>query len=221
MIRIVIIDDHAIVRAGVRALVELEDDFEVVGEAATGAQAISMVQELKPDVAVVDMAMPDIPGTEILFRICNTVPETKCLVLSMQADESYVQNAFKNGALGYLLKESTTDCLVKGIKEVAESKRFLGPVLIDRAIDAYLSTGDSASQTIRANAKSSRSNLTKRENEIVALITDGLTSVAIGNRLGISVRTVDTHRANIMNKLGVRTQAELVRNAIASGIIKE
>jgi len=221
MIRIVIIDDHAIVRAGIRALVELEEEFEVVGEAATGEQAISMVQELKPDVAVVDMAMPDIPGTEILQRISNSVPETNCLVLSMQADESYVHEAFKCGALGYLLKESTTDYLVKGIKQVANKKRFLGPVLIERAIDAYLSAGDVSSSGFRNVSKSSRSTLTKRENEIVALITDGLTSVAIGNRLGISVRTVDTHRANIMNKLGVRTQAELVRNAIASGIIKE
>jgi DNA-binding NarL/FixJ family response regulator len=221
MIRIVIIDDHAIVRAGVCALVELEDEFKVVGEAATGEQAISMVQELKPNVAVVDMAMPDMPGTEILRKIHETVPETSCLVLSMQADESYVQEAFKNGAVGYLLKESTTDYLVKGIKRVAEHKRFLGPILIDRAIDAYLAGSDIGTSGSRTDFKSSRSTLTQRESEIVALITEGLTSVAIGNRLGISVRTVDTHRANIMNKLGVRTQAELVRNAIASGIIKE
>lgn len=216
MIRIVLIDDHAIVRAGVKALVNSEEGLSVVGDAATGEHALELVAELKPDVAVVDMAMPDIQGQDLISSIIEISPETKCLVLSMQSDEVYVQSAFKNGATGYLLKESTTECLIEGIKTVALGKRFLGPILIERAMDAYLNP-DNQKQT---TSKMEKGALTVREQEILKMISDGFTSIAIGNKLGISVRTVDTHRANIMNKLGVRSQAELVRHAITSGIIK-
>ncbi len=202
-LRILIADDHGLVRRGAREVLHSQPGWKVVGEAANGREAVQKAIELKPDVAVVDIGMPELDGVEAVRQIRDAVPETKVLVLTMHESDQMVRRALDVGALGYLLKSDLTDCLPKAVKAIAEGKRF------------FLHTGGQDGQRERTGAR-----LTPREFEIVRLLAEGKTNKQIAAALQIAVRTAETHRAKIMFKLGFHSSNELVRYAIRSKIVE-
>lgn len=212
MKRLVLVDDHAIVLQGLRALLEMEPDFEVAGETGDGKGAIDLVERLKPDVVVMDAAMPDLNGIEAASRIKSWFPNTRVIILTMHSDESYVSRALKCGADGYVLKRETATKLVEAIRTVLSGKRYLSPPLSEKLLDA--SGPDSMSDTIK-----NLEVLTPREREIMQLAAEGYSNSAIGKRLFISPRTVETHRSRVTHKLGLKSQTELVLYAIRTGIV--
>lgn len=212
MITILLADDHHIVRQGLRSLLEAEPNFNIVGEAADGLEAARLAESLQPDVLVLDIMMPGFSGLEVTRQVQQRAPDTKVIILSMYADESYVLEALRNGAFGYVLKKSTADELARAIRQVIEGQRYLSPPLTESAIEAYM---QKASQT----TEDSYELLTTREREVLHLAAEGLTNVEIADRLVVSPRTVESHRANLMQKLGLRNQTDLVRYAIRRGIL--
>lgn len=212
MTTIVLADDHHIVRQGLRALLEAEPDFRVIGEAGDGLEAASLVERLQPDVLVLDLAMPGLSGLETARNVRRRAPRTRVLILSMHADEAYVLEALRNGAAGYILKNSSPADLVLAVREVAAGRRYLGPPLSEYAIEAY-------TQKMRAAPPDPYETLTTREREVLHLAAVGHGNAAIAARFGISPRTVETHRAHLMNKLSLHNQAELIRYALRRRII--
>lgn len=207
-ITILVADDHAIVRAGLRLLLEEQPDLAVVGEAGDGEEAIAKALELSPDVVLLDVMMPKIGGLEAAQRIHD---RTSCriLMLSMHDDPGYVRRAFASGASGYLLKEVAHTQLVTAVRSVAAGREHVG--------------GDLAAQLAAELATGALENdhpLSEREEEVLQLLALGHTNKEIAGRLGISIRTAETHRANVMQKLDLKTRAELVRYAIATGRLK-
>ena len=202
-----ICDDHALLRSGLRRLLEAEDDFEVVAEAANAAEAIELVAATRPDVLLLDVVMPGRNGIEALPDIRAAAPETKVLVLSMQDDPAYVRRAFAAGASGYMLKEAADAELVQALHEVAAGRHYVHPLLGARLAAAETETGG------RAGADP----LSEREQEVLRLLALGHTNQEIATMLFISVRTAETHRAHLMRKLGLSTRAEIVRYALATG----
>lgn len=211
-ISILLADDHQVVRLGLRTLLEAEPDFKVVGEAKDGLEAKTLVERLKPDVLLVDMMMPGLNGLEVIRQAATLAPNTRALVLSMQANEAYVLEALKHGAAGYILKQSDLTDVVRAVRDVMAGLSYLSPQLSQRAIETYR---DKAS----AVTNDQYDTLTAREREVLQLAAEGHTSAVIAERLIISQRTVEMHRANLMRKLGLRTQTDLVRYAMWRGIL--
>jgi DNA-binding NarL/FixJ family response regulator len=214
-LRILIADDHGLVRRGARALLEAHQGWRVVGEAANGREAVQKAIELKPDVAVVDIGMPELNGVEVARQIREAVPDTKVLVLTMQESDEMVRRALDAGALGYLLKSDLTNCLPEAVEAVAEGKRFLTPKVSEIVLEGFLKTGSERQQGERTGPR-----MTPRELEIVRLLAEGKANKEIAAALQIAVRTVETHRAKIMFKFGFHSSNELVRYAIRNKIIE-
>jgi two-component system, NarL family, response regulator NreC len=207
---VLIVDDHAVVRSGIRLLLDQEPDMEPVGEAGSGREAIFEARSLRPDVILMDVVMPDGNGLEVIPTLLHEQPETKILVLSMQDDPRYVREAFDAGAKGYVLKEAADVEVVAAVREVAKGGRYVHPELGARLIAA-----DAA-----AARKAEADPLSDREREVLRLLALGHTNQEIAQQLYISVRTAETHRAHIMQKLRLSSRAELVRYAIAQGLLE-
>lgn len=212
MTTIALADDHPIVRQGLRALLQAEPDFRVVGEAGDGLETVELVERLQPDVLVVDVMMPGVSGLEVARQVQQRSPETRVVILSMHANEAYVLEAMRHGAAGYVLKDSTATDLVEAVRRVMAGRRYLSPPLSERAIDAYLQKSEEAQLDPYET-------LTSREREVLHLAAEGHTNAEIAERLSISPRTVETHRANMMRKLDLRSHADLIRYALRRGII--
>jgi DNA-binding NarL/FixJ family response regulator len=212
-LRILVADDHGLVRRGARALLHSRRGWRVVGEAANGREAVQKAIELKPDVAVVDIGMPELDGVEVTRQIREAVPDAKVLVLTMHDSDQMVRRALDAGACGYLLKSDLTDSLAKAVKAVSEGKRFLTPKVSEIVLEGFLKTRSQHQQGERAGARA-----TPREIEIIRLLAEGKSNKEIATLLGITVRTVETHRAKIMLKLGLHSLAALIHYAIRNGM---
>lgn len=204
---LVLADDHQIVRQGLRAILGGETDLQLVGEAARGDEALQLVDRLKPDILVLDLMLPDMNGLEVTRRLTATSSPTRVVILSMHANEAYVVEALRAGASAYVLKESSAFELLQGIHSAVKGERFLSSTISDVAINSYLARAEGASID-------PYNTLTPREQEVLRLTADGLSGTEISERLHISPRTVETHRANLMRKLRVRNQKELIRYAM-------
>jgi two-component system response regulator NreC len=209
VIQVVLVDDHAVVRSGLRLLLDAEEDVEVVGEAGNAKDAIFRARALKPDVILLDVVMPGESGIDVLPRLLKESPETKVLILSMQDDPSYVREAFAAGASGYVLKEAVDEEVVSAIREIAAGGRYVHPALGARMVAA------DAQERAAADADP----LSEREREVLRLLALGHTNQEIAEQLYISVRTAESHRAHIMQKLRLTTRAELVRHALSQGLL--
>ena len=211
-IKIVLADDHHVVRHGLRTLFNAEPDFEVVGEVSSGLEVLDMVEKKKPDILVLDLMMPEIGGLEVARQVSQRVPQTKIMVLSMQANEAYVLEALRNGAAGYCLKDTSATELIEAVRAIASGQRYLSSTLSERAIDAYV---------IRAQAANvdSYDTLTNREREVLHLLAEGRSNTEVAERLFISARTVEVHRANLMHKLHLKNQTDIIRYAIRRGLL--
>jgi two-component system response regulator NreC len=210
-IRVVIVDDHAVVRSGLKLLLEREPDIEPVGEAANAGDALFRALEHKPDVLLIDVTMPGESGIEAIPKLLEASPETKILVLSMQDDPRYVRAAFGAGANGYVLKEAADSEVVAAIRQVADGGSYVNPELGARLVAA------DAQERAAAEADP----LSDREHEVLRLLALGHTNQEIAKSLYISVRTAETHRAHIMRKLELTSRAELVRHALRHGLLGE
>ena len=210
MIRVIVVDDHAVVRTGLRLLLQSEDDIEVVGEAENARRALFETIQNQPDVVLMDVVMPDQSGIEAIKPVLEAAPQTKILVLSMQDDPSYVREAFAAGASGYVLKEAADTELVDAVRQVADGGNYVHPTLGARLIAAE------AEERRRAQEDP----LSEREREILRLLALGHTNQEIAKMLYISVRTAEAHRAHIMRKLRLSTRAELVRYALQEGLLE-
>ena len=209
MATIVIADDHNVIRQGLRALLTEQPDFEVVGEASDGIEAISQVESLHPDVLVLDMIMPGFNGIEVIRRLSKRPRNCAIVVLSMYGADGYVKEAIKHGAKGYVLKKDSAEELTSAIREVLAGRQYISPGLTGKVIDAY--TGSQPS-------RDPYDTLTPREREVLRMVAAGSTSAEISAKLFISRRTVEFHRANIMNKLRLHGQHALARYCIEAGI---
>ena len=209
--RVLIVDDHAVVRSGLKLVLDADDGIEPVGEAGTARDAIFEARSLKPDVILLDVVMPDQSGLDIIPTLLHENPDTKILVLSMQDDPRYVREAFAVGAAGYVLKEAADTEVVGAIRAVAAGERYVHPALGARLVAA------DAEERKRAEADP----LSEREREVLRLLALGHTNQEIAKMLYISVRTAETHRAHIMQKLRLSSRAELVRYALENGLIED
>jgi len=212
MTTIALADDHQVVRNGLRVLLEAEPDFSVVGEAGDGLEAVRLVERLQPDALVLDLMMPGLNGLEVARQVSQRSPQTRVVILSMYDNEAYVLEALRAGAAAYVPKESTSAELVRAIREAVAGRRYLSPPLSERAIEIYIQRAESA-------ALDPYETLTAREREVLHLVAEGHTNAEIAARLFVSPRTVETHRANLMRKLGLHTQTDLIRYALRRGIL--
>ena len=213
-LRILIADDHGLVRHGARAVLNSQRGWRVVGEAANGPEAVQKAIQLKPDVAVVDIGMPELDGIQVARQIRQALPDTQVLVLTMHESDQMVRRALDAGARGYLLKSDLTECLARAVRAVSEGKRFLTPKVSDIVLEGFLKSKSPHQQEERAGAR-----ITPRELEIIRLLAAGKSNKEVGAQLGIAIRTVETHRANILLKLGLHSLADLIHYAIRHEII--
>lgn len=211
-ISILLADDHAILRQGLRALLAQERDMQIVGETGDGLEVLELVERLGPDVVVLDLEMRGFKGLEITRQIRQHHKRTQVVILSMHSKEAYVLEALKNGASGYVLKGSEARELIQAIRQATRGLRYLSPPLTERAIEAYM-------QKAQDQSLDPYETLTDRERQILHLVVEGESNRAIAKRLVISARTVETHRAKMMRKLGLNNQADLIRFALRRGII--
>ena len=211
LIRVLIVDDHAVVRSGIRLLLAQEEDIEPVGEAGNGREAIFQARSLRPDVVLMDVVMPGQSGLEVLPTLVHEHPQTKVLLLSMQDDPRYVREAFAAGARGYVLKEAADAEVVAAVREVARGGRYVNPELGARLVAAEA----------EAERRVQEDPLSEREREVLRLLALGHTNQEIARQLYISVRTAETHRAHIMQKLRLGSRAELVRYALEQGVLEQ
>jgi two-component system response regulator NreC len=213
MIRIILADDHAVMRRGLRLVLEQQADFEVIGEAGDGREAVKLAESLKPDVAVLDITMPNLNGIEAAFQISAKHYGIAIVVLSMHADESYVLRALKAGARGYLLKESPESDFLRAIRSVTEGKAFFSPLVSRLLVEDYV-------RQMRAkDIEDSFELLSIREREILQLVAEGKTNKDIAGMLNLSFYTVETHRSNILEKLNLHSVPELILYAVRKGLI--
>jgi DNA-binding NarL/FixJ family response regulator len=213
-IRVLLADDHTVVRQGLRALLSAEDDIEIVGEAENGRQAIQLVKKLLPDVAVIDIAMPVLNGLEATRQITRSVPSTKVLILSSYSDDEYVTQLTEAGAAGYLVKQTASNELLKAIREAQRGNAYFSPAIAKRLRDQCREAFDGRPPRKRPDY------LTTREAEVLQLIAEGRANKQIAAELCISIKTVEKHRQQVMNKLNIHDVAGLTRHAIAKGIIE-
>jgi two-component system response regulator NreC len=212
MITIALAEDHHLVRQGFRLVLEAEKDFSLVGEAADGLAAVQLVNKTKPNVLVLDLMIPRLHGLDVTRQVRRDVPETRVVILSMHADEPYVMEALRNGAAGYVLKDCTAADLVQAVRTVVTGRHYLSPALAERAITGYVERPGESDLDVYET-------LTNRERVVLQMAAEGKTSAEIAAALFISPRTAETHRANLMRKLSLRSQTDLVRFAIRKGII--
>jgi two-component system response regulator NreC len=212
MTDILLADDHHVVRQGLQALLKSEPHFQLVGEAGDGIEAVRLAERLKPDVLVTDVMMPGLSGLEVTRQVTKNVPKTRVVILSMHTSVAYVFEAIKNGASGYVLKDSQASDLIKAVKEVAAGRRYLSPPLSERALEAY-------ARKVKSAPDDPYELLTTREREVLQMVAEGRTSAEIANRLFISPRTAEGHRANLMRKLGLQNHTDLVLFALKRGIL--
>jgi DNA-binding NarL/FixJ family response regulator len=207
-IRILLADDHAVVRQGFKMILAEQPDMEIVGEAGNGREALALAESLKPDIVVMDVAMPELNGIEATRRIAETAPHTRVVALSMHKDSVYVREVLRAGARGYLLKDSGSDDLVSAVRAVARGEGYLSPAVSDAVLDDY-----------RRHVTNPIDLLTSREREVLQMLAEGKTNKEIAVILNLSVYTVDAHRGRIMEKLNLHSINELVRFAVRNGLI--
>ena len=212
MIRVVLVDDHDIVRQGLRSLLEQHADIRVVGDAADGPQALDLVERIRPDVLVVDMSLPGLSGLEVMRQVRQRLPMIRVVVLSMYSNVAHVAEALRSGAMAYVVKEEGIRELVTAVRAAAQGRHYLVPQLNQSTIDDYLqrSTG------VQADPYDT---LTKREREVLGLVAQGHTSAEIADRWVVSRRTVEAHRSNMMRKLHLKTQADVICFALRRGLL--
>src|SRR5206468_948585 len=215
-ITVLLADDHTVVRQGLRALLVAEGDIEIVGEAGDGRQAVQMVKKLMPDVVVMDIAMPQLNGLEATRQIARSVPSSKVLVLSSYSDDEYVQQLTEAGAAGYLIKQTAANDLLKAIREAHRGNAYFSPAIAKRLRDQCRQAFAHSGHPVRKRTDY----LTTREAEVLQLIAEGRANKQIAAELSISIKTVEKHRQQVMNKLGIHDVAGLTRHAIAKGIIE-
>jgi DNA-binding NarL/FixJ family response regulator len=213
-LRILLADDHVLIRRGARGVLQSQQGWRVVGEAGNGTEAVEKAKRLKPDVAIVDISMPELDGVQVARQIRKTVPNTKVLVLTMHESEQLVESALGAGAHGYILKSDLTASLVKAVKEVCGGRRSLTPRVSEIVVKGFLKARSDNQLEGRTGTQP-----TSRQLEVVRLLAEGKVNKEIACRLGIAVRTVEAHRANIMQKLGLHSLADLIRYALLNGII--
>jgi DNA-binding NarL/FixJ family response regulator len=212
MTTIVIAEDHQIVREGLSVMLGAQPDFEVAGEAADGHTALEAVARLQPDILLVDLTMPRMTGMDVVREVRERFPRVRVIIVSMHSAEEYVVSALRSGALGYVLKDAGADVLAQAIRTVCAGRRYLCAPLSERAIDVYLHSSDVAPLDLFDA-------LSPREREILLLVAEGSTSAEIAEKLFLSARTVETHRAALMRKMGFRTNTDLLRYALRRGLL--
>lgn len=215
MIRVLVVDDHALVRSGLRLLLDAEADITVENEAGSAEEAVRMARMDKPNVVLLDITMPGRSGLEVAAEIKRAAPEAAILILSMHDDSAYVREAFEQGANGYLLKEAADEELLTAVREVAAGRQYLHPMLGARLVSGETRTDLEAAKHAAADS------LSERERQVLRLLAAGHTNQQIAKMLFISVRTAETHRAHIMQKLRLTTRAQLVRYALEHGLLNE
>jgi two-component system, NarL family, response regulator NreC len=211
IIRVLLADDHAVLRAGLRALLSAEPDLEVVGEAGDGEEAVALAERLKPDVVVMDITMPRMDGLQATRRITDRLPDTRVLVLTMHAEDQYLFRVIEAGGSGYVLKRSADAELMNAIRAVQRGEAYLYPSAMRTLLEAYR-RGDRSTET--------PTTLTDREEEVLKLTAEGYSNTEIAQRIYLSPKTVDTYRQRIMEKLGLHHRAELVRYALDRGLLR-
>ena len=211
-VSVLLADDHPIIRNGMKNLLEAVAGFSVVGEAEDGLQTVQLVEQLKPDVLIVDMMMPRLNGVEAIHQIKSRFPNTHCIVLSMQSADPYIVQALKAGASGYILKDSAPDEVINAIQQVLSGKRYLSPQLSDSLINLFV-------DKMETDALDPYNSLTAREREILQLAAEGLSNSNIAEQLSISVRTVEQHRQSMMNKMEFKKPTDLIRFALKREIL--
>jgi DNA-binding NarL/FixJ family response regulator len=212
-VKLLVADDHKIFRQGIKKLLEEESDLQVVGEAADGREAIKKATELKPDVILMDIAMANLNGLQATRQIKKVLPDTKVIMVTMHKNEEYVLQSFQAGASGYILKEGAVEELVSAIRTIHQDKSFLSPTISKTLIDAYLRKMETGKTETPFDL------LTDREREVLQLIAEGYTNREVAKSLFISVKTVEAHRAHIMQKLNIHEIAKLVKYAIQKGLV--
>jgi DNA-binding NarL/FixJ family response regulator len=214
-ITVLLADDHRVVLEGLRALLQTESDIEIVGEAETGRQAVRLAKALKPDVVVMDIAMPQLNGLEATRQITRAVPSSRVLILSSYCEDEYVDQLIESGATGYLLKQAAFTDVVRGIREAKKGNKFFSPAVSTRLTTLYRETA-----ALRTPVRKRADVLTSREAEVLQLIAEGAGNKQIAAELGISIKTVERHRGRLMNKLDIHDIAGLTRYALSRGIIE-
>ena len=212
-VRILLADDHTIIRSGLRLLLEQQPDFKVVAEASDGREAVELVSRHHPEVAVLDIGMPQLNGIEATKQIVSREPRTQVVILSMHSDEGYVLRALKAGARAYILKNSAEADLIQAVRTVSEGKSFFSPVISKMLLEDYIR------QIKDKEVEDSYDLLTPREREILQLLAEGRTNKEVANILKLSLYTVETHRGNILEKLNLHSTAEMILYAVRKGIV--
>lgn len=212
MIRILLAEDHPVVREGLRVLLEGEEDLHIVGQTGEGSAVPALVDRLHPDVLVLDMVLPEMRGLEILAELQRRSSTARVVILSMHSSEGYVLEALRAGASAYVLKQSEPEELVRAIRAAVAGRRYLSPPLSERAVEAY-------ARRAAHDPLDSYHSLTPRQRQVLQMVAEGRTNVEIAHRLGISPRTVEAHRAGLMKKLQLRSQADVVRFAVVRGLV--
>ena len=211
-IKVLVADDHTLVREGLRALLDADKEIEVVCEACNGIEALEMVRKCKPDIAVLDIAMPKLNGLLVTERIRSEIPDTKVLVLSMYGEEEYVTQALRSGASGFILKDAAASDLISALKAIHTGERYLSPTVSWQLVKKYV-VNDKLPEV------KEKKRLTNREKEILQLIAEGYTNSEIARILKLSIKTVQTHRTHVMQKLDIHSIAGLTRHAIKIGLV--
>jgi DNA-binding NarL/FixJ family response regulator len=214
-ITVLLAEDHTIVREGFRKMLELENDLQVVGEAQDGRQAVALAKKLRPAVVLMDIAMPRLNGLEATRQVLKAVPATKVLILSAHSDDAYVKNATESGAVGFLLKQTSSHVVCEAIRQVQKGNTFFCPTVARRL---HQLDGKSTDRAGRPQSRNAR--LTSREMEVLQLIAEGKANKETAAELGISIKTVEKHREKVMGKLNIHDTAGLTRYAISAGIIE-
>jgi DNA-binding NarL/FixJ family response regulator len=217
MIRILVVDDHTLMRSGIRALLEKSEDLRVVGEAGDGHEALRLIKELDPRVVLLDISIPGLNGLEVAAKVRKEHPSIRVVFLSMHSSEEYILKALNVGAAGYVLKDATTNELELAVRAATKGETFLSPAVSTKIVGNYLErfSKDEAPSTSR-----SLQLLTPRQREILQLVAEGYTTKDIAKKLGLSINTVEVHRANLMERLNIHDIAGLVRYAISAGIVQ-
>jgi DNA-binding NarL/FixJ family response regulator len=213
-LRVILVEDHKVMREGLRMILDREANIEVVGEAGDGLAAITLAQEVRPDVVVMDISMPELNGLKTTETLKTVLPDAKILILTRHADASYVQRLLRSGASGYVLKQSASEELVRGIRRVVAGQTYLDPVITEQAI-GYVAARAGSERT------TGRSGLSKREEDVLRFVALGFLTREIASRLNISIKTVETHKANAMKKMGMNSRIDIVRYAMLQGWLQE